>query len=230
MPIRLICTDIDGTLTTRDGAALHLEAIRAVRRAQRAGLLVSLVSGRPLPWVLATAAALGSRGPLVAENGGVVYWPGRGLELLGDRKVALAALELLRGLPDWREEMLAPDNPWRLTDCTVELGWDVAWLNSLFAQRSLPALATASGIMLHLHHREVDKGTALAALRRGLGLRRSQVMAIGDSGNDLAMLLAAGRAVCVEECPQAAAHGIPRTQARAGAGAAEAIRALLKAG
>lgn len=40
--------------------------------------------------------------------------------------------------------------------------------------------------------RGVDKGTGLARLAQHLNLRREQVMAVGDSGNDLGMLRYAG--------------------------------------
>lgn len=56
---------------------------------------------------------------------------------------------------------------------------------------------------LELNGRGVDKGKALLALAAQLGLAQSQVMACGDSTNDLAMLGAAGLSVAMgNACPQ----------------------------
>lgn len=51
--------------------------------------------------------------------------------------------------------------------------------------------------MLELTAAGVDKGEALLALATQLGIDRSETMAIGDSGNDLTMLRAAGFSVAM---------------------------------
>ena len=50
---------------------------------------------------------------------------------------------------------------------------------------------------LELNQKGVDKGFALLALARRLGIRREEMMAIGDSENDLAMLRYAGESVAM---------------------------------
>ena len=62
---------------------------------------------------------------------------------------------------------------------------DAAW----DAVRGLPLYIAASApVNLELTAAAANKGASLDALRRHLGLDRRQVMAIGDSGNDLRML------------------------------------------
>lgn len=63
----------------------------------------------------------------------------------------------------------------------------------------LPFFVTGAGFVdLEVMHPQANKGAALAALAEHLGLRREEVMAIGDSGNDEAMLRYAGTAVVME--------------------------------
>lgn len=63
----------------------------------------------------------------------------------------------------------------------------------------LPYFATGAGFDdLDIMHPEASKGKALRQIAELLGLRREEVMAIGDSGNDEAMLRYAGTGVAME--------------------------------
>ena len=65
---------------------------------------------------------------------------------------------------------------------------------------------------LEINSAQAHKGGALLALARVLGLRREDLMAIGDNGNDLTMLEAAGCSVAVEDgSPEALAAAKHRT-------------------
>ena len=60
--------------------------------------------------------------------------------------------------------------------------------------KDLPVFLTDGGwaIDLEVMSRDTDKGVALKALASRLGIPREQVLAMGDSGNDCAMLRYAG--------------------------------------
>ena len=62
------------------------------------------------------------------------------------------------------------------------------------AVKDLPVFLTDGGwtIDLEVMSRDTDKGVALKALAERLGIAREQVLAMGDSGNDRAMLRYAG--------------------------------------
>ena len=62
------------------------------------------------------------------------------------------------------------------------------------AVRNLPVFLTDGGwaVDLEVMSRDTDKGVALRALAEKLGIAREQVLAMGDSGNDCAMLRYAG--------------------------------------
>jgi Cof subfamily protein (haloacid dehalogenase superfamily) len=70
--IRLLASDLDGTLVRSDGTVSD-RTRDAVRRATEAGLLVAFVSGRPPRWLHEIADALDHRGVAVAANGAVIY-------------------------------------------------------------------------------------------------------------------------------------------------------------
>ena len=73
-PIRLLISDIDGTLVRHD-KSLPDENIAAVREAVAKGLMVSLISARPAAGIMPIAANLGLEGPFGAFNGGTIFTP-----------------------------------------------------------------------------------------------------------------------------------------------------------
>lgn len=81
---------------------------------------------------------------------------------------------------------------------------------------------------MEINSLEAHKGGALLALAHRLGFRREELMAIGDNGNDITMLEAAG-------CSAAVADGSPQALAAAGCltcahdqdGVAQAIRRFI---
>ena len=72
---------------------------------------------------------------------------------------------------------------------------------------------------------DADKGAAVLALAELLGLGREQVLAIGDNGNDVTMLEAAGCSAAVADgAPEALAAAQYRTAAHDQNGVAQAVR------
>lgn len=72
--IRLLISDIDGTLVRND-KTLSDAVVAAVGRAQAAGLTVSLISARPPSGMMWIAKSLGITGPVAAFNGGTIVEP-----------------------------------------------------------------------------------------------------------------------------------------------------------
>ena len=70
--IRLLATDLDGTLLRSDGSVSQ-RTRHALRHARDAGLLVAFVTGRPPRWLHEVADATGHLGLAVAANGAVLY-------------------------------------------------------------------------------------------------------------------------------------------------------------
>lgn len=71
LPVRLVATDIDGTLIMRGGEA-STRTLAALRAAEAAGVAVVLVTGRPPRTARLIADALGVHGPAVCADGALI--------------------------------------------------------------------------------------------------------------------------------------------------------------
>ena len=188
---RMVVTDVDGTLTD---ARRRLDplAISWVRRLEAAGIPVGLATGNVLPISLALYRSLGLSGPIVAENGGMLYERSdsgeESVERLADVRVALAAYRALRraGLPVRR---LFTDR-WRECEVALEPTVPLARIRRALAGRKVHVEST--GFAIHLMQEGAGKLPALerALARRGLAPRDCVIL--GDGDNDVAMLRAAG--------------------------------------
>lgn len=69
-----IATDLDGTLLRSD-LTVSERTVRALRTASAEGMLVALVTGRPVRWLRRVYDQLGVLYPAVCANGAVVYDP-----------------------------------------------------------------------------------------------------------------------------------------------------------
>lgn len=71
-PIRMLASDLDGTLLRSDGTVSPLTR-SALVEAEQAGLVIAFVTGRPPRWLHEVAAATGHTGVAVGANGAVTY-------------------------------------------------------------------------------------------------------------------------------------------------------------
>ncbi|MDB5678401.1 Cof-type HAD-IIB family hydrolase [Sphingomonas bacterium] len=72
--IRLVVSDVDGTLVRRD-KSLSPQTIAAVHRLRAAEIPFTLISARPVSGVMPLVAPLGIDIPLAAFNGGILFRP-----------------------------------------------------------------------------------------------------------------------------------------------------------
>ena len=71
-PLRLVATDLDGTIVRSDGSVSD-RTRAAFAAAERAGVGVVLVTGRPPRWMRTMAQDTGHRGLAILSNGAIVY-------------------------------------------------------------------------------------------------------------------------------------------------------------
>ena len=88
-PIRLLISDIDGTLVRRDKGLPEANVI-AIKNLTARGLPVSLISARPAAGMLPIAAELGLEGPFGAFNGGTIFTLSGGEQCAAQVPAALA--------------------------------------------------------------------------------------------------------------------------------------------
>lgn len=187
LQIRLVVTDVDGTMTTAEDS-MSLAALEAVRRLEEQGVVVGLASGRALPRLESVAQRAGITGPIIAENGGIAkLTKDDQLADLGySRQPAVRALEKLKGLfPQAIEE--TEDDKFRLVDIGIKShGVETVELRSHLDDVEL----LDSGYMLHLLQKGVSKGLTLMRLLARIGdgsLSPEEVMVFGDSTTDMSL-------------------------------------------
>jgi len=72
VPVRLVATDLDGTIVRSDGTISDRTA-KALAQAEDAGIAVVLVTGRPPRWIAPVAEATGHHGVVICSNGAIIY-------------------------------------------------------------------------------------------------------------------------------------------------------------
>ena len=195
-PIRAVVSDIDGTLTTPD-RRLSVAGATAIMRLEAVGIPVLLASGNVMPAVRAYALMVGASGPLVAENGGMVAYRGAGwretVDVLADRGVADEAYSYLRErMPEVRPLLT---QRWRESEIAIEEGPDVDAIRVIL--RDHPVRVETSGYSIHIIDERVTKGTGVLRALELIDIPPEEVLAFGDSENDITMFEAVGLGVAV---------------------------------
>jgi hydroxymethylpyrimidine pyrophosphatase-like HAD family hydrolase len=215
---RVLACDYDGTLAWE--GRLSPETHAALGRLRATGRSVVMVTGRQVDDLIAVCSDLSPFDVVVAENGGVLYWPTTRRRQLLAAPPPAAFVDRLRalGTPDVSvgEVVVAMRQPHeaQATQAIQELGLDLQVIFNKGAVMVLP-----SG---------VNKATGLAAALSAIGQSPHEVVGVGDAENDHALLGACAVAVAV-------ANAVPTLKARAdlvtrgehGAGVVELIDRII---
>jgi phosphoglycolate phosphatase len=191
--VRGVVVDIDGTVTDAE-RRVHAPALEGLQRLERRGIPVVLATGNVLPIAIALLRFFGLHGPIVAENGGLLYERRRGLDRitrLADPRFARRALRRLTAGGIQPRPLLT--NRWRETELAFEPGLPVARARRIL--RGLGVEVVPTGYAVHLI--EAGRGK-LPALRRALRpwrIRPEDCLVAGDGDNDVEMLRVAAYAV-----------------------------------
>ncbi|NJL87973.1 MAG: HAD family phosphatase [Leptolyngbyaceae cyanobacterium SM1_1_3] len=189
--LKLIATDLDGTLTRQQQfTPLLLERLEQL---EAAGLAVLIVTGRSAGWVSALVYYLPVRGA-IAENGGIFFHKTQtqpiALTPIADWASHRQSLyhifaQLQARLPQIQE---SADNRFRLTDWTFDVqGLSLAELDWL--QQTCKASGwgfTYSTVQCHIRPKLQDKAPALKAVLQThfAPVLPEAVLTVGDSPND----------------------------------------------
>lgn len=189
--IKLVATDMDGTLTRRGRFTTDL--LQGLERLNQAQISVIIVTGRSAGWVQGLAHYLPMAGAM-AENGGVFFpGPNAPAELLVDladipsHRQGLAQLfhRLQQRLPNLQP---SADNPFRLTDWTFDITGlaqtELGWLAQTCQDEGWGF--TYSTVQCHLYRAGQSKAEGLQrTLRRHYPeVSLQEVITVGDSPND----------------------------------------------
>lgn len=163
MAIKLVLTDLDGTLLNED-RVIEEEGIRAIRRWKEKGGIFSFITGRPAFGVLGYAAQAGVNGPMVCCNGaelaGFADWENRDsreIQILKRRGMRLSGLRPLMEAAGKEYNVIFYEDG----GCEI-----------------IPSGCT--------------KAEGMKELAERMGISLSEIMVLGDNANDCEMLREAG--------------------------------------
>jgi len=189
--VRLIATDMDGTLTK--AGKFTAELLIALEALATKNIPVLIVTGRSAGWVSAIANYLPIYGA-IAENGGLFY---------DNHQSQVDMIAKIEDIPSYRQNLQttfiklkkkfseikeSTDNRFRITDWTFDIG------NLTPSQLQEIALIcqeqgfgfTYSTIQCHIKPQQQDKARALTQILQAhfSHLEPQQVLTVGDSPND----------------------------------------------
>ena len=238
--IRLVATDMDGTLTQRGKFTSAL--LQALEDLAVADIKVLIVTGRSAGWVSGLSTLMPVTGA-IAENGGLFYPSGCDAPValtpipnsVAHRQHLTQAFQQLQAqFPQIRE---SADNRFRITDWTFDVqGLNPEQLQSLSRLcESLGWGFTYSNVQCHIKPSGQDKATGLLQLLRNHfpQYNLEQVLTVGDSPNDESLFeerfpFSVGVANVVNYANQLTYHPAYITTASEGEGFCELAKYLLK--
>ena len=189
--VRLVATDMDGTLT-RHGK-FTVELLSALESLQKAQIPVLIVTGRSAGWVSAVANYLPIFGA-IAENGGLFFHNQQqtrefigNFANLSDHRQQLKQVwqRLQTQFPQIQE---SADNTFRLTDWTFDIGdltiAELEQMATICHQENMGF--TYSTVQCHIKPAKQEKAIALQQVIASYfpELSPKQVVTVGDSPND----------------------------------------------
>jgi phosphoglycolate phosphatase (TIGR01487 family) len=214
--IRAIAVDIDGTLTD-ESRVVCPDSVQAIRRLR---IPVILVTGNTHCFTRTMAIALGTSFAFIAENGGVVSYSDKDMEILADLSACESAYQELNK----SFQMHRHDSRYRFTDITLERDFDVLAASKLIEELRLPVELVDTGFAVHIKDKSVNKGTGLLRIADRLGISLEEFAAVGDSISDIPMFNLAGfRASVGNADPQLKAISDYVAKSKYGSGFAEIV-------
>lgn len=197
MAIKAVVVDVDGTLTDMN-KVMFTSGIEALRKVQERGVPVSLASGNVLPVAYGLSTYLGLKGPIVAENGGVVSYQER-IYQVAEGVVPERAYEYLRTrMP---VERLFTDN-WRRTEVALKRSVDLERVREELKGWNVTIEAT--GFAIHIMDPGHGKLAGVRKMAEISGIDLSEIAAFGDSDNDVGILRECGESSAVGNASPAA--------------------------
>ena len=212
-----LAVDLDGTLIGKDQQVSPrvAEAVGGI-----AGTLqVSIASGREPSDVLDFARQLRLTSPQISDNGALILEPGSGRALWSSPLGQANAKSLAAELCSLGISFMATHPGGTITDPAKIIDWDLTRVSALdlkeeFADDLVARFTSRSDLhvvkvslpynglwAVDFTHAGVDKATAVRQLARILDIDTRQIIAAGDSYNDLPLLEECGLGIAMDDAP-----------------------------
>lgn len=219
--IKATAIDLDGTLTD-ERRRFDLGAVSKLRELEESGVKVILATGNILCLAEAASVFLGTTGPIIAENGGIVMNPAtEEIRYFGNiEEVEKAFKELSKKLGVKKTRMT------ELRKTEIAIYRDIGAGRVREVLKRFPVSVVDTKFAIHIKDPNVSKGKALVTVAEMMRVSLDEIVAIGDSENDREMIEAAGYGISVgEESLRDVCDYI--TKSRYGEGGREALEVVL---
>ena len=197
---KAVAVDIDGTITDYN-KKLHLEAILALRRLEEAGIPIILATGNVRAITYGLWRFIGATGPMVCENGGVVWHPEWDEPII--RADGARARECAREMSNQIniDAEGITTNAWRESEWCLFADEDLDSVNSWVLNSEYSDLSVVrTGFAIHIMEPHLSKGEGLKVALQQIGIDAKDVLAVGDAPNDIPMFELVGQSVAVGGC------------------------------
>ena len=219
--MKAIAVDIDGTITNQN-REICVNAINALRKAEVNGYPIILVTGNVLCAAKMVSVMVGTSGGIVSENGGYIQTRKKNL-VLGDIKKSIPAYNHLKSKYNIKKTEFSEI---RLSEIAIVRNIDEETVKESVKNFDVEVYDTKFAI--HLTDPEVNKGKSLKIVANDIGINVDEIMAIGDSENDLEFLEVAGFKVAVANADRELKENSDYiTKKPYGDGTAEAIKKFI---
>lgn len=218
MQYRVLATDYDGTLAS-DGRVFP-ETVQSLKQLRASGRKLIMVTGRERPELQTVFPELRLCDAVVAENGGLIYWPAE------DREEVLADPPPPEFLAEMRRRGVEPHSVGRVVFATRH-PFETVILETIQRLGIGYQIIFNKGSVMVLPS-NVNKATGLQAVLRRMQLSAENAVGIGDAENDHAFLETCAVAVAVQNAlPALKSRCDLVTQGDHGRGVTELIDQLL---
>ncbi|ACS89505.1 phosphoglycolate phosphatase [Thermococcus sibiricus] len=226
--IKAISIDIDGTITYPN-RRLQENAVEAIRLAENLGIPVMLVTGNSACFAYAATILIGTTGPFIAEDGGVIGDKSNNRIFLGDMGDSMILWSELKKRYPNAEMSDTMKYGERRAGLVIKRTVPVEVVRGIIEELNLDLIAVDSGYAIHVKQPHVNKGEGIRNACQKLGITPEQVAHIGDGENDLDAFKVVGYRVAVAQAPEVLKREADHVTTKPyGDGGAEGIIHILK--
>ncbi|CAG7656848.1 HAD family hydrolase [Paenibacillus allorhizosphaerae] len=215
---KLIALDMDGTLLNK--GAISEENVKCIQAVLEQGKNVILATGRPIRDVLPYTEKLNLELPLVINNGSEVWRTPKALHsrhlLTGEQveRICKYIFSLDQNIEYWAHTVRGTVDQSNFPDNCESVQWlqfavkteDEALRHRIreeLAAWNTFEISNSSVNNIECNPIGVSKASGLTEICRMIGIEMSEVIAVGDSLNDISMICAAGLGVAMGNAQQA---------------------------
>jgi phosphoglycolate phosphatase (TIGR01487 family) len=195
--VKAVVVDVDGTITDSK-RLIQAQGIDALRQVQEKGIPVMLSSGNVLPVAYGLSVFIGLRGPVIAENGGIVAFK-EDVYKLNSNSAPLRAYEHLRTKVE--VERLFTDK-WRESEVALKRTADPEVVREVL--KDWDVVIETTGFAIHIMEHGHSKMNGVRKASELIGIKTKDIAAFGDSDNDVSMLKDCGVGIAVANASPAA--------------------------